>query len=146
MSAPPTPTPQLHHLQTYWAKQLPTSPIYTFLLSTITLVSASPGSFTATLAVQPCHVNSKGTLHGSVSACLIDWAGGMAIATDGRESTGVSTDIQMSCVGAAREGDVLEVEGWVRKVGGSLAFTGVEVRREGGGVVATGSHTKYVKG
>lgn len=70
----------------------------------------------------------------------------MAIATDGRESTGVSTDIQMSCVGVAREGDVLVVEGRVRRVGGSLAFTGVEVRREGGGVVATGSHTKYVRG
>ncbi len=48
-------------------------------------------------------------------------------------------------MGGAGEGDVLEVKGWVVRVGGSLGFTGVEVRKVGGGVVAVGSHTKFLR-
>ena len=84
-----------------------------------------------------------------MSACLTDWAGGLAIATYGGEKTGVSTDIHTTFVATAKEGDVLEVEGRADKVGGTLAFTSVVIRRVGGdgarSVVSTGSHTKYVK-
>ena len=142
------PTDELSHLQNYWATMRQNSPIYDFLLGDIALVAATQGAFTARLAVTPRHLNSKGTLHGTVSACLTDWAGGLAIAAhDGRDRTGVSTDIHTTFVSTAREGDVLEVRGWASKVGGTLAFTSVEVRKVGGagGVVATGSHTKYVK-
>lgn len=125
------------------------SPIYEFLLSDISLVSASKGVFTARLNVKTCHLNSKGTLHGAVSACLTDWAGGLAIATHGREKTGVSTDIHTTFISTAKEGDVLEIEGRADKVGGTLAFTSVQIRKVGGdgasSVVAMGSHTKYVK-
>lgn len=75
----------------------------------------------------------------------------MAIATYGFEKTGVSTDIHVTFVSTAGEGDVLEIEGRADKVGGTLAFTSVEVRRVGEdwgggrGVVARGVHTKYVK-
>ncbi len=48
-------------------------------------------------------------------------------------------------MGTAGEGDVLEVKGWVVKVGGSVGFTGVEVRKVGAGVVAVGSHTKFLR-
>ena len=142
-----SPTDELLHVQKYWANMRNNSPIYEFLLSDISLISASKGVVTARLAVKPCHLNSKGTLHGTVSACLTDWAGGLAIATHGREKTGVSTDIHTTFVSTAREGDVLEIEGRANKVGGTLAFTSVEIRKvgEGGGVVAMGSHTKYVK-
>ena len=99
--------------------------------------------------MKPCHLNSKGTLHGTVSACLTDWAGGLAIATHGREKTGVSTDIHTTFISTAKEGDVLEIEGRANKVGGTLAFTSVEIRKVGedgaSSVVSVGSHTKYVK-
>lgn len=99
--------------------------------------------------MKPCHLNSKGTLHGTVSACLTDWAGGLAIATYGHEKTGVSTDIHTTFISTAKEGDVLEIEGRADKVGGTLAFTSVEIRKieeDGAGrVVSMGSHTKYVK-
>ena len=80
-----------------------------------------------------------------MSACLTDWAGGLAIASTGLEQTGVSTDIHTSFVSTAKSGDVLEIEGKASKVGGTLAFTTVEIRKGGGGVVCTGTHTKYVK-
>lgn len=144
-----SPTDELLHVQVYWANMRKNSPIYEFLLSDILLVSASKGIFTARLIVKPCHLNSKGTLHGAVYACLTDWAGGLAIATHGREKTGVSTDIHTTFLSTAKEGDVLEIEGRANKVGGTLAFTSVEIRKVGEdgarSVVAMGSHTKYVK-
>jgi len=138
-------TPELTHVRAMWDKMLPSSPIYTHLLSTITLTSATPGTITARLPLLPLHLNSKGTLHGTVSTCLVDWAGGMAIVSTGRDKTGVSTDLHTSFVSSAKEGDVLMIEGRVSRVGGTMVYTSVEIRKEGGEVVATGLHTKFVR-
>lgn len=129
-----------------WATKLPTSPIYAFLLADIELVSATSGSILARLPLTATHVNTKGGVHGTVSACLVDWAGGMAIASTGAAKTGVSTDIHVSYVASAAVGDVLEIECKAVKVGATMAYTNVEIRRVGDGrVVATGLHTKFVK-
>ncbi|MCJ1434797.1 hypothetical protein MMC27_004167 [Xylographa pallens] len=136
---------ELTHVQDVWNQMRPKSAIYRVLLNDIEIVSASNGTMKARLLVLPVHLNSKGTLHGTVSTCLTDWAGGLAIASTGLASTGVSTDIHTTFVSTAKEGDWLEVEGRATKVGGTLAYTTIEIRKETGGVVATGSHTKYVK-
>lgn len=142
--------PELQHVRNYWHEHMkPRSPIYTFLLNDIEFVSASPGRIIAHLKVLPVHVNSKGTLHGVVSSCLMDWAGGMAIVSTstGLNDSGLSTDIHTTYVSIAREGDLLEVEAIASKVGASLAFTTIQIRHAGeaGQVVAHGTHTKYVK-
>ncbi|KAL9595248.1 MAG: hypothetical protein Q9219_006552 [cf. Caloplaca sp. 3 TL-2023] len=142
-------SPKLEHVRSYWARMKPQSPIYTFLLDDIVLVAATKGNVKAQLTIRPVHVNSKGTLHGVVSSCLVDWAGGITIASTGVDNSGLSTDIHTTFVSTAREGDVLEIEGKASKVGASLAFTTVEIRcaggEEGGRVVASGTHTKFVK-
>ena len=140
----------LQNVEKEWSRMQPNSPIYDFLLSDIELLSASKtGSMTARLKVKACHINSKGTLHGVVSAGLVDWAGSLAIAATGLEKTGASTDIHTSFVSTAKEGDLLEISATAAKVGGTLAFTNVEIRKlkedASSSVVATGSHTKYVK-
>ena len=140
----------LQQVEKVWSGMKSHSPIYDFLLSDIELLSASKaGSMTARLKVKPCHLNSKGTLHGTVSAGLIDWAGSLAIAATGLDKTGASTDIHTSFVSTAKEGDLLEIIATAAKVGGTLAFTNVEIKKlkEDGtsSVVSTGSHTKYVK-
>lgn len=140
----------LNHVQSIWARMKPTSPIYKFLLSEVEIVSASKGTMKALLRVAPEHLNSRGVLHGTVSACLTDWAGGLAIASTGLEKTGVSTDIHTTFMSTAKLGDTLEIESQANKVGATLAFTTVEIRKRGEGdagpsVVCTGSHTKYVK-
>lgn len=138
------------HVQKVWVNMKDQTPIYQFLLNEIEIISASKsGSITARPPVREVHLNSKGTLHGTVSTCLIDWAGGLAIAATGMDKSGVSTDMHTSFVSTAREGDVLEISAHASKVGGTLAFTHVETRKveENGEstVVSTGSHTKYVK-
>lgn len=127
------------------ARMKGSSAIYDFLLADITLVSAERCRVVARLPVEKQHVNSRGSLHGAVSATITDWAGGMAIATTGREKTGVSTDIHVTYVSGAKVGDVLLIEALASKVGGTLAFTTINIRKENGDVVATGTHTKYVK-
>ncbi|MCJ1397901.1 hypothetical protein MMC11_001097 [Xylographa trunciseda] len=136
---------ELVHVRDVWNEMRPKSAIYRVLLNDIEIVSASNGAVKARLRVLPLHLNSKGTLHGTVSSCLTDWAGGLAIASTGLASTGVSTDIHTTFVSTAKEGDWLEVEGRAVKVGGTLAYTTVEIRKGSGTVVAIGSHTKYVK-
>src|ERR1700722_13537505 len=100
-----TDTDTLAHVERVWAGNKPNSPIYNFLLSEISLTSASKGLVRARLELTKNHVNSKGGLHGIVSACLIDWVGGLAIASyDRRDQTGVSTDMHITYISSAREG------------------------------------------
>lgn len=136
------------HVQSYWNRIKPTSPVYSFFFSDIELLYAEKGLMRARLRLGPNHINSKGSLHGSVSATLVDWAGGLAIATYGLEKTGLSTDIHVTYVSAAREGDTIEIEGRVSKVGRNMGFTTVTITKPGKDgenvVVATGTHSKYI--
>ncbi|KAF4311590.1 Phenylacetic acid degradation-related protein [Botryosphaeria dothidea] len=138
------------HVERCWAHIKPISAIYGFLLADIEITHASQGLVRARLPLTKNQVNSKGGIHGSVSATLVDWAGGLAISSyDLREKNGVSTDIHVTYVSSAREGDIIEVEGRANKVGGTLAFTSVVISKVvdgvAGPVIATGNHTKYVK-
>lgn len=139
------------HVEAVWAGIRPNSPLYAFLLSSATITEASRGLVRARLALGAHHINSKGGLHGSATAALVDWAGSLAVASwDLRARTGVSADLHVAYVSSAREGDEVEVEARADRVGGALAFTRVVVYRvvdgAAGPVVATGSHSKYVRG
>ena len=110
-------------------------------------MSATHGSMTAQIMVNENMINSKGGLHGSVSATIVDWAGGMAIASTGLEKTGLSTDIHVSYVSTAKLGDVLTIEGSASKVGRNMGFTTVTILKGDGEsktIVAHGTHTKYI--
>lgn len=74
----------------------------------------------------------------------------MAVASyDLREKTGASIDIHVTYQSSAKEGEEIEIEGIAERVGGTLAFTKVNIFKvengKRGKPVATGSHTKYVK-
>ncbi|KAK7046518.1 4HBT domain-containing protein [Favolaschia claudopus] len=141
-------TETFSHVQTVLSNYLTSSPVYKLLLSTLMLVSASADKVTLRLVVLPVHVNSKAVLHGSISSTLVDLVGGLVIASTGSK-TGLSTDIHVSFVGSAGEGDTLLIQGFVERVGGTLAFTRVRIEKELTDgrtlLVATGSHTKYVR-
>lgn len=141
------------HAESHVEFLLTNSPLYSHLFQNIQVTSASPTKVTCTLELQPHQLNSKGSFHGSCSAALVDFMGGLAIACyDQRQNTGVSTDMHISFIGGAKTGDTLDIEGRVNKCGGTLAFTSVTIRKleEGkppghGALVTTGSHTKFVK-
>lgn len=118
--------------------------------------TVSTGYIEAHVPVSSTLMNSKNILHGSTSATIIDWIGGIVIAStspDRFKNRGVSVDIHATYVGAAKKGDLLIIKGKSNKVGRNLAFINVEIlaRKEGGRetgeddkVIVTGSHTKFV--
>ncbi|KAG0127445.1 thioesterase family protein [Tuber indicum] len=148
MSTEEQPISIQENVEQVWARIRENSPIYNFALSSVKITSVSKGHVVASLHVEANHLNSKNTLHGTVTMCIIDWMGSMVIASHGRQKTGVSTDIHASFVGFAAEGEELVIEGKSEKIGRSLAFVSVLIEKvkEGGErqVVSKGSHTKYI--
>lgn len=138
------------HIQSLIERLTANSPIYNILLSSVQLVSTSRGVVTTHLPLTPTHVNSRGSLHGAVSATIVDFTTGLAIAAwDLRSTTGASVDMHISYLSTAAAGDTLEIVATAERVGGSLAFTTVQISKlvEGGEpkLVTLGQHTKYVK-
>jgi len=150
MAAEPSSPEILAHVEKFWEGRKPHSPIYQFLLEDIKLTYASKGVVRARLLLTKNHVNAHGGIHGSVSATIVDWVGGLAIAAwDNRTKTGVSTDIHITYQSSAKDGDWIEIEGRAGKVGGTLAFTTATIWKlvddQPGPIIATGSHTKFVR-
>jgi acyl-coenzyme A thioesterase 13 len=84
---------ELEHVRSGWEQMKGNSPIYDFLLTDAEIVSAKKGTAVARLVLDKQHVNSRGTIHGAVSATIVDWSGGLAISTHGLEKTGASVDM-----------------------------------------------------
>ncbi|GAC99902.1 hypothetical protein PHSY_007505 [Pseudozyma hubeiensis SY62] len=132
---------------------LDNNPIYKYLLSDLTITSVSPGFIEAQVPITSTLMNSKNILHGSTSATIIDWIGGIVIAStspDRFKNRGVSVDIHATYVGAAKQGDLLIIRGTSNKVGRNLAFIdvkilcrkpGVHLRIETLGRIRTESHS-----
>jgi acyl-coenzyme A thioesterase 13 len=141
-------TSELEHIRGVWERTKNDSPIYRLLLSDVGIINATRGQMQARLKLTAEHVNSRGTIHGAVSAAIIDWAGGMSIATHGYERTGASIDIHISYLSTATVGDTLEISAVADRVGRSMAFTTVKISRvvdgEVGPLVSRGSHTKFL--
>lgn len=139
---------ELEHVRGVWERTKNDSPIYRFLLSEVEIINATRGHMQARLKLTAEHVNSRGTIHGAVSAAIIDWAGGMSIATHGYERTGASVDIHITYLSTATVGDTLDISAAADRVGKTMAFTTVKIARvvddEVGPLVSKGSHTKFL--
>ena len=131
-----------------WESIKGNSPIYDFLLSDAEIISATKGTATARLVLGKNHVNSRGTIHGAVTATIVDWSGGLAISTHGLEKTGASVDIHVTYIGTAQVGETIEIEATANKVGRNMAFTSIRIYKlsdgKPGPMVATASHTKFI--
>ncbi|KAF9915639.1 hypothetical protein BX616_005676 [Lobosporangium transversale] len=113
-------------------------------LSGLKLVSASKGSISCELQVEKEHLNRLGGCHGGLLSTIVDVGGSLAIAAENMHATGVSTDLNISFVSGAKLGDKLLINSRCDKIGGSLAYTSVDIK-VGDKVVALGRHTKFVR-
>lgn len=139
------------HVQTVIDRLLKASTIYGIFMANVTLTNVTRGAVTTRLVLEKAHLNSKGGLHGAVSATIIDFTTGLAIASwDQRESTGASVDMHISYLSTAKAGDTVEIVSTADRVGGSLAFVTIRISKvnaDGNTTLVTlGQHTKYVKG
>ena len=110
------------------------------------ILSAGGGRAEIRMAVSEEVGNYGGSLHGGAIATLVDDVGSLAIITaDRRARPGVTTDLNVSYFAPALHGDTVLVQAQVLKVGKTLAFVAVDVRRESdGALVAQGRMTKHL--
>ncbi|QPC69530.1 hypothetical protein HYE68_000282 [Fusarium pseudograminearum] len=111
------------------------------------VISATEGRVDFEVDIQKQHTNRLQTIHGGTLASLVDLGGSLAVASTGRFSTGVSTDLNVTYLSpGGRPGDLLKGTAILDKIGKTLAYTQVTFTNSKGQLAARGSHTKYVAG
>ncbi|KAG0239550.1 HotDog domain-containing protein [Mortierella sp. GBAus27b] len=134
----------LNHCRKVWTNFLSAGGFDMQALSGLRLVSAAKGSILCELNVEKQHLNRLGGCHGGLLSTIVDVGGSLAIAAEDMHATGVSTDLNVSFVSGAKIGDKLVIDSRCDKVGGTLAYTTVEIK-VGDRIVALGRHTKFVR-
>ena len=97
----------------------------------------------AELTLEKSHLNLAGSIHGGFSATLIDNTSTYALLTL-TDSRSASVDLNVTFLGPAKEGDVVRIEASTLKVGRTLAYLTVDIRK-GNKLLVTGRHTKYLQ-
>ena len=109
-------------------------------------VTVEPGRITCVLPVTPQVENRYSTLHGGCIATLVDVLSTAALVSVS-DSSGVTLDLNVSYMTAAKDGDSVVIDARVLKVGKSTAALEVELRSvQTGSLVAKGRHTKFLLG
>ncbi len=87
-----------------------------------------------------------GTLHGGFIATLVDSLTTIAVMTTPVGVPGVSVDLSVSYLKAAKIGEKITMDAEVTKVGKTLAFTTASLVNANGDIVAQGKHIKHIAG
>lgn len=101
----------------------------------------------ASLKIEEEHTNRGGTLHGGLSAMIVDNVSTIALTLPEGEkfNYGVSVNMDLSYMKAAKLGDEVLIEANLLKRGRTLAFLEVELRnavtKE---LLVKGNHTKFI--
>lgn len=115
------------------------------VLSKVDVLSAVPGKVVCELQVAEEHINGVGTLHGGMTATLVDVISTMAIMYSERGAPGVSVDMNITYMNAAKLGEDVLITAQVLKQGKTLAFASVDLTSKATGkMIAQGRHTKHL--
>eukprot|EP00128_Syssomonas_multiformis_P017407 Colp12_sorted_trinity150504_noHs@30876 len=101
------------------------------------------GYVECSLLIDKEHANSYNTLHGGLTATIVDVAGTLALLSKDPTRAGVSVDMNITYMNAAKVGEDVVIKAAVQKSGKTLGFTQVDIfRKSDGKIVASGRHTK----
>ncbi|XP_049621022.1 acyl-coenzyme A thioesterase 13 [Suncus etruscus] len=115
------------------------------VLDKVTLVSAAPGKVVCEMKIEEEHTNRMGTLHGGLTATLVDSISTMALLCTEVGIPGVSTDMNITYMSPAKLGDDIVITAYILKQGKTLAFASVDLTNKANGkMIAQGRHTKHV--
>ncbi|CAH1253680.1 ACOT13 [Branchiostoma lanceolatum] len=110
----------------------------------VQVVSAAPGKCVFEMKVGEEHLNGGFTLHGGLTATLVDVLTTATLLSMEGGKPGVSVDLHVSYLKAAKPGETITIAADILKMGRTLAYTTAQVKNEKGDVVAQGLHTKHV--
>jgi len=115
-------------------------------LSRVNITGGGNGTLTGIMKVENQDCNSGGTLHGGMTALLVDSLSGVALMTHPKcTSSGVSLSINMTYMSAAPLGDEIVIKASTDKIGKRMAFLNVEIfNRKNGAMVAKGTQVKFI--
>ncbi|XP_069941973.1 acyl-coenzyme A thioesterase 13 isoform X1 [Cherax quadricarinatus] len=114
-------------------------------LSKLRIVSGGKGRCIAEMRIEKEHTNRIGVLHGGFTAMLVDAVSTMALRTTEKAVPGISVDISVTYLRAAKTGEEIMINAETLKIGRSLAFLSVDItNKESGALIAKGSHTKFM--
>ncbi|CAL8397218.1 unnamed protein product [Gadus morhua 'NCC'] len=126
-------------------KSIADTPGFDRVISKVNVLSASPGKVVCEMKVEEEHTNHGGTLHGGLTATLVDIISTTAIMYSERGSPGVSVDMNITYMNAAKIGEDVLITAQVLKQGKTLAFASVDlINKSTGKVIAQGRHTKHL--
>ncbi|XP_032103505.1 acyl-coenzyme A thioesterase 13 [Sapajus apella] len=126
-------------------KALAKSRCFDRVLEKVTLVSAAPGKVICEMKVEEEHTNKIGTIHGGLTATLIDNISTYALLCTERGLPGVSVDMNITYMSPAKLGEVVVITAHVLRQGKTLAFTSVDLTSKATGkLIAQGRHTKHL--
>ncbi|XP_063216020.1 acyl-coenzyme A thioesterase 13-like [Bacillus rossius redtenbacheri] len=115
------------------------------LMDKVNITSAGQGWCSAEMIVLHEHQNSGGTLHGGLTATLVDNVSTLALMTTGSGVPGVSVDMHITYTKGAKVGEEVIIDAKTLRVGKRMAFLEVELKKKlSGELVAKGLHTKFV--
>ncbi|KAI5091860.1 acyl-coenzyme A thioesterase 13 isoform X1 [Silurus meridionalis] len=121
------------------------SPRFDRVLNKVELISASPGKVVCQFKVEEEHTNQGGTLHGGMTATLVDVISTAALLYTERGAPGVSVDMNITYINAAKVGEELLITAQVLKQGRTMGFTTVDLTNKANGkLIAQGRHTKHL--
>uniref|UniRef100_A0A665UPL5 Acyl-coenzyme A thioesterase 13 n=2 Tax=Echeneis naucrates TaxID=173247 RepID=A0A665UPL5_ECHNA len=121
------------------------NPGFDRVLSKVDVLSASPGKVVCEMRVEEEHTNRGGTLHGGLTATLVDVISTMAIMYSEAGAPGVSVDMNITYMNAAKMGEDVLITAQVLKEGRTLAFATVDLTSKATGkLIAQGRHTKHL--
>ncbi|NXO00705.1 ACO13 thioesterase, partial [Rhinopomastus cyanomelas] len=115
------------------------------VLSKMKLLSATPGKVVCEMKVEEEHTNRFGTLHGGLTATLVDVVSTTALLYTERAQPGVSVDMNITYTSAAKIGEEVLITAQILKQGRNIAFATVDLtNKTTGKLIAQGRHTKYI--
>ncbi|NWQ79478.1 ACO13 thioesterase, partial [Columbina picui] len=115
------------------------------VLRKVELLSATPGKVVCEMKVEEEHTNRFGTLHGGLTATLVDVISTAALIHTERAAPGVSVDMNITYASAAKIGEEILITAQVLKQGRNLAFATVDLTNKASGkLIAQGRHTKFI--
>ncbi|XP_042539777.1 acyl-coenzyme A thioesterase 13, partial [Dipodomys spectabilis] len=121
------------------------SPGFDRVLEKVTVVSAAPEKLVCEMKVEEQHTNKLGTLHGGLTATLIDSISTMALMCTERGAPGVSVDMNITYMSPAKIGEEVVITAHILKQGRTLAFASVDLTNKATGkLIAQGRHTKHL--
>ncbi|KAL3831803.1 hypothetical protein ACJMK2_023506 [Sinanodonta woodiana] len=115
------------------------------ILKQIRVVAGGNGTCTCEMTVTEEHQNQGGTLHGGCTATLVDAVSTWALMATDENVAGVSVNMDISYMKAAKVGEDIVIEAKTLKRGKRLAFLSVDIKNKSdGSLLAQGKHTKYI--